>query len=138
MVGAPLDFLEEEELPSGTVGHPQASEWLRLSLSEAASVREANDSSTDKSDLDNLIQSPPETKVKRPHLKSDCKTCEATFSSAHKLDLHIREQHPKTRSFECPKCDSSFVTHHDLTVHTSACHISCLFTCKCCLMTASS
>ncbi len=63
-VGTPLDFLEEESLLSGVVGHPQVSEQPRLSVSEAASVREANDSSTDESDLDDLIQDLPEIKIK--------------------------------------------------------------------------
>ncbi len=138
MVGALLDFLEEESLPSGVVGHPRASEWPRLSPSEAASVREANDSSTDKSDLESLIQDPPGIKIRRPHLKPDCRTCDSTFSSACKLDLHIREQHLHTHSFKCEKCDGTFVTCHDLTVHNSAYHMSCLFICKWCLMTASS
>ncbi len=54
-VGALLDFPEEESLPSGAVGHPRVTEHLRLSAKEAASVREANDSSMGESDLDNLI-----------------------------------------------------------------------------------
>ncbi len=137
-VGALLDFLEEESLLSGVVGHPRASEWPRLSLSEAASVREANDSSTDESDLESLIQDPPGINIRGPHLKLDCRICDSTFSSAHKLDLHIREQHLRKCSFECKKCDGTFVTHHDLMVHNSACHTSHLFTCKQCLMTASS
>ncbi len=137
MVGAPLDFPEEELLPSRAMGCPRASEQPRLSLHEAASVREANDSSTDKSNLESLIQDPLEVKIRRPCLKPDCKICDSTFTSAHKLDLHIREQHPHTHSFECEKCDSTFVTHHDLMVHNSACHMLHLFTCKQCLTIAS-
>ncbi len=129
-VGALLDFPEEESLPSGAVGHPRASERPRLSLSEAASMREANDSSIDESDLESLIQDPPEIKIRRPPLKPDCGICDSTFSSARKLDLHIKEQHLCTHSFECEKCDSTFVTHHDLMVHNCACHTSHLFTCK--------
>ncbi len=37
-VGALLDFLEEEMMPSGTVGHPQTVEHPCLSASEAASA----------------------------------------------------------------------------------------------------
>ena len=137
IVGALLDFPEEELLPSGAVGYLRVSERPRLSLHEAASVREANDSSTDESYLESLIQDPPEFKIKRPHLKPDCKICDSTFSSACKLDLHIREQHLHTRSFECEKCDGTFVTCHNLMVHNSACHVLHLFTCKQCLTTAS-
>ncbi len=129
-VGALLDFPEEELFLSGVVGHPRVSEQPRLSLSEAASVREANDSSTDESDLESLIQDAPEVKIRRPHLRLDCRICDNTFSSARKLDLHIKEQYPHTCSFECEKCDGTFVTHHNLMIHNSACHISHLFTCK--------
>ena len=129
-VGTLLDFPEEESLLSRVVGCLRVSERPRLSLHEAASVRKANDSSTDESDLESLIQDPLEVKIKRPHLKPDCKICDSTFSSALKLDLHIREQHPHTCSFEYEKCDGTFVTHHDLVVHNSACHALCLFTCK--------
>ncbi len=130
IVGALLDFLEEESLLSGVVGHPRASKQPRLSPSEAASVREANDSSTDKSDLESLIHDPPDVKIRRPHLRLDCRICDNTFSSARKLDLHIKEQYLHTCSFECEKCDGTFVTHHNLMVHNSACHTSHLFICK--------
>ncbi len=135
-VGALMDFLEEEEMPSGSVGHPKIIERPHLSSCEAAAAREENDSTTDKSDLEELICEPLTVKIKRPRVECICSLCGSDFKSGHELDKHTQAQHVGQRPFACDKCDASFETGHLLMVHISSCHSNRVYSCTCCLATA--
>ncbi len=53
-----LDFPEAVVLPSGSVGHPHTTERPRLSQSEAKRICQANESSPEDSDLEEVIIEP--------------------------------------------------------------------------------
>ncbi len=86
----------------------------------------------------NLIQFLPQGRLPHTAVVKTCPVCGTVFSSGKKMDMHIHTQHPDSHSFSCSQCTAIFATGHGLHVHTADCHPSRVFTCKQCMVTASS
>ena len=49
-------------------------------------------------------------------------TCEKSFTSKHKLNMHIRAVHQKIREFQCKTCFNTFAYQNNLKTHEKTVH----------------